>query len=63
MIKIELNDGRVLDNDPKLGLNLEDVEDIQDCLAETGRYTLRLPDGWPVVLYTDDVKRVYEEER
>jgi hypothetical protein len=41
MIKIILNDGTVYLNDPKIGWNLDRVEDIQDCLDRAGKYCLQ----------------------
>lgn len=40
MIKIILNDGRELENDPRYGYNLDDINEIWECLNLAGVYSL-----------------------
>lgn len=63
MIKIELMSGEVLDNDPQFGMNLDNVQEISECLETTGEYrwTGRGARIRYEVIGTADVKRIYEE--
>ena len=57
MIEIVLNNGVVLKNDPEMGINLDTVEDIQECLDETGAYRLKNELGYHIVR-KEEVKEV-----
>ncbi|MFA1510003.1 hypothetical protein ACDN41_12305 [Priestia aryabhattai] len=57
MIKIILNDNIELNNDQKLGWNL-DIDGIKECLNEVGYYELFTKEvGWKRI-YKNDVKDI-----
>jgi uncharacterized protein YaaR (DUF327 family) len=61
LIKIVMNNGTVYMNDPKLGWNLDRVEDIQDCLNRAGKYVLETVLEKHINIYKNDVREIIEE--
>lgn len=57
-IIIELNNGDFYENDPSLGMNLSDVDEIKDCLNESGKYDLITIEKKWITLRPRDVKDI-----
>ncbi|MCU4668584.1 hypothetical protein CHCC20491_1855 [Bacillus paralicheniformis] len=56
MLRIILNDGQTLLNDPSIGWNLNSIEAIKETLNDTGRYDLYTKEnGWQR-LSANDIK-------
>jgi hypothetical protein len=61
VIKIIMNNGTVYINDPKLGWNLDRIEDIQDCLDRTGMYARETALIKYIKILKKDVKEIVKE--
>ncbi|HFK1435035.1 TPA: hypothetical protein ACGXNJ_005189 [Bacillus cereus] len=55
---IELINGDSYENDPSLGMNLEDIDEIKDCLNESGKYELITKEKKWVTLRPRDIKDI-----
>lgn len=58
MLKIVLNNGNELLNDPKLGWNLDDKVEIFEVLDEVGYYELFTQENGWYRIYKRDVKEI-----
>ncbi|MCY9263994.1 hypothetical protein [Bacillus haynesii] len=54
MLRIILNDGQMLLNDPSIGWNLNSIDAINETLNDTGRYK---ENGWQR-LSANDIKKL-----
>lgn len=61
MIIIELNNGDSYENDPSLGMNLSDVDEIKDCLNESGKYELITKEKKWVTLRPRDIRSIRKD--
>ncbi|EOO44226.1 hypothetical protein [Bacillus cereus] len=57
-IIIELNNGDSYENDSSLGMNLSDVDEIKDCLNESGKYELITKEKKWITLRPRDIKDI-----
>lgn len=56
MLRIILNDGQTLLNDPSIGWNLNSIDAINETLNDTGQYDLCTKEnGWQC-LFDNDIK-------